>query len=200
MRNTKDFSEKASRYEIRIAGSGGQGIIVAGIILAEAAILEGRFVAHSQNYGPEVRGGTSVSEVVLGKAEIDYPLTLNLDILLALTQKACDQNLPDMKPEGLVIVNSDLVEGVIWGKVARLPFLHIAQAVGEDRAINMAALGALASFCPLISRRSLVRVMAKRLPVEKVKANLLAFDEALKLARKLKKSLNFAETKEEFEI
>jgi len=196
----KELSEKQSRYDIRIAGSGGQGIILAGIILAEAAILGGRFVAQSQNYGPEARGGVSIAQVVLSEVEIDYPWVFNLDLLLALTQKACDDNLADMKPEGVVIVDSDLVERVLWGKVARLPFLRIARGLGEERAINMAALGGLASFCPFISRRCLATAMAKRLPSAKVAANLLAFDEALKLAPKFKRTPKFSEVKEEFEI
>ena len=196
----KELSEKELRYDIRIAGSGGQGIILAGIILAEAAMLEDRFVAQSQNYGPEARGGVSIAQVVLSEVEIDYPWVFNLDLLLALTQKACDDNLADMKPEGIVIVDSDLVERVLWEKVIRLPFGQIARGLGEERAINMAALGGLACFCPFISRRSLATAMAKRLPSAKVAANLLAFDEALKLAHNLRRSLKSVETGEEFEI
>ena len=203
MKNTKNFSDKNSRYEIRISGSGGQGIVLAGIILAEAAILEGRYTVQSQNYGPEARGGTSTSEVILSDAEIDYPRALELDLLIALTQDACDKNLPDMKAEGLVVVDSDLVHRVLWGKLAPLPFTRIAQGVGEKRAINMAALGALAAFCPSISPDSLSKVIATRLPPAKVSANLLAFDKALKLAHNLSKSLKSAESaeaKDEFEI
>ncbi len=200
MKSTGNSSEKNSRYEIRIAGSGGQGIILAGIMLAEAAILDGRHVVQSQIYGPETRGGNSIAEVILSDTEIDYPQALALDLLVALTQEACERNLPDMKEEGLVIVDSDLVHGVAWGRVVSLPFGQIARKAGEQRAINMAALGAIVPFCPGISCDSLAKVMAKRLPSAKVSANLLAFDDALKLARKLKGSLRAAETKEEFEI
>ena len=200
MKNARNSTEKNSRYEIRIAGSGGQGIILAGIILAEAALLDGRYVAQSQSYGPETRGGNSISEVILSDTEIDYPQASALDLLVALTQEACDCNLPDMKMAGLVIVDSDLVNGVPWGRVVSLPFWQIAQRAGEPRAINMAALGAISSFCPGVSRHSLAKVMAKRLPSDKVSANLLAFDEALKLARKLKGSLRTVETKEDLEI
>lgn len=194
MKNTRNLS----RYEIRVAGSGGQGIILAGIMLAEAAILDGRYVAQSQSYGAEVRGGISVSEVILSDVEIDYPRALELDLLTALTQETCDRNLPNLKAEGLVIVDSDLVHRVLWGKVVSLPFGQIARGVGEERAINMAALGAVVSFCPSVSRDSLAKVMAKRLPSAKVAANLQAFDEALKLAHNL--SLKSVDTKEEFEI
>ena len=200
MENIKNFPNKNSRYEIRVAGSGGQGIVLAGIILAEAAILDSRYVAQSQSYGPEARGGNSISEVILSDMEIDYPRALELDILVALSQEACDRNLPDMKMEGLVVIDSDLVHRVLWGKVARLPFAQIARGVGEERAINMAALGAIGSFCPGVSRGSLARVITKRLPSGKVKVNLMAFDEALKAARNLKGSLKSAGPKEEFEI
>jgi len=193
-------SEKHSRYEIRIAGSGGQGIILAGIMLAEAAILDGRHVAQSQSYGPEARGGRSVSEVILSDIEIDYPRTLELDLLVALTQEACDRNLPDLKTEGLVVVDSELVHRVIWGKVASLPFQQIAQGVGEKRAINMAALGAIVSFCPSVSRDSVAKVMAKRLPSAKVTANLRAFDEAIRFTHSLRGKLKYIDIKDEFEI
>ena len=200
MKNARNFSQKNSRYEIRIAGSGGQGIILAGIMLAEAAILDGRYVIQSQSYGPEARGGSSLSEVILSDIEIDYPRALELDLLVALTQEACDRNLLDLKTEGLVVVDSDLVHRVLWGKVASLPFRQIAQGVSEERAINMAALGAVVSFCPCVSRGSLAKVMAKRLPSAKVAANLLAFDETLKLAQTLRGKLKSVDSKEEFEI
>ena len=195
MKNTKN-----SRFEIRIAGSGGQGIILAGIILAEAAILDGSYVTQSQSYGPETRGGNSISEVILGDAEIDYPQAVELDLLIALTQEACDKNLPDVKKEGRVIVDSDLVHKVFWEAVVRLPLRQIAQKVGEERAINMAALGAIVSFCPYLSSNSVTKVMAKRLPPSKVAANTLAFNEASKLVKQLKTGLKPLETREEFEI
>jgi len=163
-------------------------------------MLGGRFVAQSQSYGPEARGGVSIAQVVLSEVEIDYPWPFNLDLLLTLTQKGCDDNLADMKPQGVLIVDSDLVERVLWGKVVRLPFWQIARGLGEEKAINMAALGGLASFCPFISRHCLATAMAKRLPSAKVATNLLAFDEARKLAHNLRRSLKSVETKEEFEI
>ena len=200
MMHKRNLSGKNSRYEIRIAGSGGQGIILAGIILAEAAILDGKYVTQSQNYGPETRGGTSVSEVILSDMEVDYPKAMELDLLVALTQEACDRNLPDMKRDGLVVVDSDLVQRVLWGRLATLPFQQIAQKAGEERAINMAALGAIAAFSTEISSASLKRVMAKRLPSAKVAVNRRAFGQALKIARNLRKGLKSAGTEEEFEI
>ena len=200
MMHKRNLSGKNSRYEIRIAGSGGQGIILAGIILAEAAILDGKYVTQSQNYGPETRGGTSVSEVILSDMEVDYPKAMELDLLVALTQEACDQNLPDMKREGLVVVDSDQVQRVLWRRLATLPFQQIAQKAGEERAINMAALGAIAAFSTEISSASLKKVMAKKLPSANLVVNRRAFGQALKIARNLRKSLKSAGTEEEFEI
>ena len=189
-----------ARYEIRIAGSGGQGIILAGIMLAEAAILDGMYVAQTQNYGPEARGGNSISEVVVSDEEIDYPEALSLDVLVALTQEACVRNLPDLKEGGLVIVDSNLVRWVPWDRVVRLPFQQIARKVGEGRAINMAALGAVAALCPIVSSASVVKVMAKRLPGSKVEANRLAFNEALQATDKLKDGLTSLKPKDQFEL
>ncbi len=192
--------EKNSRYEVRIAGSGGQGIILAGIILAEAAILDGKYVAQTQNYGPEARGGNSVSEVVVSDTEIDYPQAVQLDLLLALTQEACVKNLRALKEGALVIVDSSRVGWVPWNRVARVSFEQIARNAGEIRAVNMAALGAVASLCPIATADSLVAVMGKRLPPSKVEKNVLAFREALQAAEGLRDSLAAVETKDEFEI
>ena len=200
MKNTRNSSNKNKQYEIRIAGSGGQGIILAGIILAEAAVLNGRHVAQSQSYGPEARGGKSTAEVILSDTEIDYPRALGLDLLVALTQEACDWNLRDMKPNGLVVVDSELVKRAYWGKVVSLPFWQIARRAGEGRAINMAALGAIATVYPEVSRDSLAEVMAKRLPPDKVAINLTAFDEALKQARDFGVRTRPVDIKDEFEI
>lgn len=200
MKNAGRSPKKNSRYEIRVAGSGGQGIVLAGIMLAEAAIMDGRYVAQTQNYGPEARGGNSVSEVIVSDEEIDYPEALNLDVLVALTQEACVRNLPNMKEGGLVIADANLVRWVPWDRVARLPFQQIARRAGEGRAINMAALGAVASLCPIVSADSLVKVMARRLPPSKVEANWQAFNEALEATDKLKQGLSSLKPKDEFEI
>lgn len=186
MMSTESYSQKYPRYEIRIAGSGGQGIILAGIILAEAALLDRKYVAQSANYGPEARGGNSVSEVVISDTEIDYPSALELDLLVALSQEACDRNLSGMKEGGSVIVDSNLVTSVPWQTAACLPFGEIAHKAGDRRAINMAALGAVASFCPVISAESIIAVMAKRLPATKVEMNRQAFDEARQAADNLR--------------
>ena len=91
------------RYDIRLSGSGGQGLILMGIILAEAiGIYDGKHVAQTQSYGPEARGGSSKAEIVVSDEEIDYPEGLKLDLLLAMNQKSCDDYYMDLKPDGVL--------------------------------------------------------------------------------------------------
>jgi 2-oxoglutarate ferredoxin oxidoreductase subunit gamma len=198
MRNMKNSPGKEARFEIRLAGSGGQGVILAGIMLAEAATLEGKYAAQSQTYGPEARGGSSRSEVVLSSAEIDYPWSMQTDILVALTQQGYDQNEADLAEDGLVIVDPDAVHRVLRLNTIGIPFRQIARDTGEERSINMAALGAVAAFCPFVSRDSLAAVMAKRLPPAKVDLSLRAFDRAMELAGNT--AIEARGTKEEVEI
>src|SRR3990172_8617479 len=95
------------QYEVRLSGSGGQGIILGGVILAEAAaIYEKKNAVQSQSYGPEARGGASKADVIISDEEIDYPKALKIDVLLALTQEACNKYIKDLKEGGVLIVDS----------------------------------------------------------------------------------------------
>ena len=102
--------ELEDRYEVRLAGEGGQGMILAGIILAEAAaVYDGLNAVQTQSYGPEARGGASRSEVVIAQGEIDYPKVLNPDLVLSMSQEACDRFCDGVKEDGLVVVDSTTV-------------------------------------------------------------------------------------------
>ena len=101
------------RYEMRLSGSGGQGLVLAGLILAEASgIYEGKHVVQTVSYGPAARGGTSRADVVVSDQDIDYPKAMGLDILLAMNQMACDESAGELKPQGLLVVDSHLVTQV----------------------------------------------------------------------------------------
>src|SRR5512147_872639 len=116
----------SSRYEIRLAGSGAQGLILAGIILAEAAgIYDGKFVCQTQSYGPAARGGASKAEVVISDLEIDYPKAIRPDVLLAMNQKSLDTYLGDLKPGGVLLVDADLVREVPQEGAVAIPFTRI---------------------------------------------------------------------------
>ena len=154
-----------SRYEIRLAGSGGQGLILAGIILAEAAgVYDGKFVCQTQSYGPEARGGASKAEVVISDGEIDYPKAIRPDVLLALNQKSLEAFSSDLKPGGLLLVDADLVQEAPASRVLALPFTRIARELGRAMAANIVALGALAQLTGAVSLASLEAAVLARVP------------------------------------
>src|SRR5512136_1035390 len=100
----------SDRYEIRLAGSGGQGLVLGGLILAEAAaVFEGRNATQSQSYGPESRGGASKSEVIISDQEIDYPKATHINLLLLMTEVAAEKYLKDCPETALVVADADLV-------------------------------------------------------------------------------------------
>jgi 2-oxoglutarate ferredoxin oxidoreductase subunit gamma len=155
----------SSRYEIRLAGSGGQGLILAGIILAEAAgVYDGKFVCQTQSYGPEARGGASKAEVVISDAEIDYPKAIQPDVLLALNQRSLEVFSADLKPGGLLLVDADLVKEAPASRVLALPFTRIARELGRVMAANIVALGALAQLTGAVSLESLTAAVLARVP------------------------------------
>jgi len=117
-----------TRTEIRLAGTGGQGLITAGIILAEAAIYDGKNVVQSQSYGPEARGGASKAEVIIAEGPIYYPKTTWVDILLAMSQKACDQYLYDLTMDGIFIADTTNVTQIPTSRAIAIPI------TGETRA------------------------------------------------------------------
>jgi len=174
------------RFEIRLSGSGGQGIILASIILAEAAgIFEGYNVSQTQSYGPEARGGRCKAEVVISSRQIDYPKAVQLDIMLAMNQASCDAYFYDFKPNGLLLVDSGLVGQVPTSRVVALPFTEISREVaGRDLGANIVALGALGHFCPLLSRKSLEAALSARVPPETRKINRKALQAGIKAAEK----------------
>jgi 2-oxoglutarate ferredoxin oxidoreductase subunit gamma len=179
------------RYDIRLSGSGGQGLILMGIILAEAiGIYDGKFVAQTQSYGPEARGGSSKAEVVVSDTEIDYPKALKLDILLCMNQKSCDDFYMDLKPEGILIVDSTFVTQIPTVKAFQIPFTRIArEKLGKEMAANIVALGAISKLTAIVSPKAIEKALLARVPkgTEKLnrdalKAGITAAKRALKRA------------------
>jgi 2-oxoglutarate ferredoxin oxidoreductase subunit gamma len=183
------------RYEIRLSGSGGQGLILMGIILAEAiGIYDGKFVAQTQNYGPEARGGSSKSEVIVSDEEIDYPKAMQLDLLLAMNQKACDEFYPDLKPEGLLIVDSTFVTQVPTSKTFQIPFTRIAREKFKREVVaNIIALGALTQLSPIISSKAVESAVLARVPKGTEKLNRDALKAGIAAAKRAKKEWMEAE-------
>ena len=179
-----------SRYEIRLSGSGGQGLILMGIILAEAiGIYEGKYVSQTQSYGPEARGGSSKSEVIVSDEEIDYPKAMSLDLLLAMNQKACDEFYPDLKPEGVLIVDSTFVTQVPTPKAFQIPFTRIAREKFKREVVaNIIALGALSQLTPIVSPKATESAVLARVPKGTEKLNRDALRAGMSAAKRAKEA------------
>jgi 2-oxoglutarate ferredoxin oxidoreductase subunit gamma len=175
------------RYEVRLSGSGGQGIILASVVMAEAvAVHEGLQVSQTQSYGPEARGGRCKAEVVISDKEIDYPKVIQLDLLLAMNQEACDAYFFDFKPNALLLADSTFVEQLPTSRAISIPFTRIARdEIGKEMTANMVALGAIAAVCPLIKEKNMEKAIVARSPGGTGDINRKAFRAGVKALKKL---------------
>lgn len=178
---------KDDRYEIRFGGSGGQGIILAAVIFAEAAgIYEGYNVCQTQSYGPEARGGKSKAEVVISASEIDYPKVIHMDLFLALNQAALDAYFFDFKPNGILLADSTFVEQVPTSRALVLPFTKIARdELGKEIVANIVALGAVGCLCNKVSLHSLEKAVIARVPPQFKELNIKALHAGDKAAKEV---------------
>jgi len=179
------------RYEVCLTGSGGQGIILSGIILAEAlGLYGGKFVAQTQSYGPEARGGASRTEVIVSDEEIDYPKAIKLDLLLAMNQKSCDEYYRDLKEDGMLIVDSTFVTQVPTSKAIQIPFTKIArEKFHREIVANIISLGTITEFMDIISPKDMEAAVLARVPKGTEKLNRDAFKAGGMAARKFKESI-----------
>lgn len=177
------------RYDIRLSGSGGQGLILMGIILAEAiGIYDGKYVAQTQSYGPEARGGSSKAEIVVSDEEIDYPEALRLDLLLAMNQKSCDDYYMDLKPDGILIVDSTFVKQVPIPRAYQIPFTQMARDMFKREMVaNIIALGAISRLTSIVSVNAIQAALLARVPKGTEKLNRSALRAGINAAKKVEK-------------
>ncbi len=153
--------------QLRLSGTGGQGLILGGIILAEAALLDGKLAIQSQSYGPEARGGSSKSEVIISDKAIHYPKVETPNVVLAMSQEACKKYTTDLPAEGILITDSLFVQELPAhaGKIYELPITHTAKEdLGKALFANIIALGALVKITGVVSKESLVKAVLARVP------------------------------------
>jgi 2-oxoglutarate ferredoxin oxidoreductase subunit gamma len=152
--------------QIRLSGAGGQGLITAGIILAEAAVLDGKNAVQTQSYGPEARLGASKSEVIISSRKIAYPQVTKPDILLCLSQDAYEKYAAQTNPDTVIILDSGTVEcKAPDGKlIYQFPITEAATKVGSKVAANVVALGVIGALVGLVTSESLRRAVTKRVP------------------------------------
>jgi len=179
-----------ANYEVRLSGSGGQGLILAGIILARAAVIEKRRVTQTQSYGPESRGGYSRADVIISDDEIYFPEATNFNCLLALTQEACDVYLFDLRENGILIIDTTFVKNLALAaeNTYELPFTDIAQEkLGSPITTNIMSLAFLVKITGIVKEESLKLSIAETVKPAFVDLNHKAMNIDFELARKYKK-------------
>jgi len=174
------------RLELRIAGTGGQGLILSGKMLAEALARSNLRVAQSQTYEPTSRGGFCNSDLVVTANEIDYPLATQFDALVLLDQLAVAPSLPLAKPGALVIADTRLCTDIPDGDydVHRLPLTRAALELGSERVANIVALGALAACTAVCGRSALEEAVRGQTPRSFLDLNLDALAAGYRLAQR----------------
>lgn len=180
----------SDRYEIRFSGSGGQGMILAGIIMAEAAAIYGdKNAVQSQSYGPESRGGASKAEVIISPQPIDYPKATAIDCMLAMTQEACTKYHYDVKEGGILLIDSEEVKTVPQGKFRLLSFPITGTAreeLGKTIVANIISLGMITELTGCVSHEAIEKAVLSRVPAAFLELNKKALQIGFEKAKLLK--------------
>jgi 2-oxoglutarate ferredoxin oxidoreductase subunit gamma len=166
--------------EIRIAGFGGQGVILAAAVIGKAvAIFEGGYATMTQSFGPEARGGSSSAQVILSSEPILYPYVTQPDVLVVMSQEACTRFAPQLKPGGILIAERELVrlDSIRAGQtVYSVPATRLAEELGRKVVLNIVMVGFFGAVTRLVEPGALRKAVADSVPPAMQKLNLQAYD------------------------
>ena len=178
------------RNRLVFSGSGGQGVVTASIILAEAAVLHENLMAvQSQSYGPEARGGATRSDIIISNSEINYPKVIQPNVLVCLTQKAYNKFYPIIRPGGLLISDTRFVktERKVDAQQIELPmFQTVLDKIGKPIVFNICVLGVVIMLTDLVKPESIRKVLKARIPSNFLEMNFSALKLGIELAEELK--------------
>ncbi len=176
MRKKSKLGTVTPTVVVRLGGTGGQGLLLAGRLLAEAAALhDDRDILLTNSYGPEARGGASRSEVVIGKGEIDILHASKVNVLVCLSQNACDRYCDDLGESGLLIVDATNVTVVPTSRAVEVPMTALAvRELGNRMVTNVISVGVLAGVTKLVSQSALMQAVTSIAPVRFRDLNLNA--------------------------
>ncbi len=178
-----------SRVEIKIGGFGGQGVIMAGMIIGKAAsIYDGKDATLTQSFGPEARGGSCSGQVVVNTDRNLYPMVTNPDILMAMSQPAFLKFLPEVRPEALILYESSLVKpGELPGshKVYGIPATKFAEELGRKMVLNIVMVGFFTALSDVCSEQAMRKAVESSVPRGTERLNLSAFERGFTYGRQL---------------
>ena len=166
------------RIEIRIAGLGGQGVVLAGHILGKAAAYDGLQVVQTQSYGAEARGSAAKSEIIISDQKIGFPMVRNSDILVAMSQAALDTNRKELKENGTLLIDEDTVKNtpVTKAKLFKIPATKTAESRLKSKMYaNIIMLGALSKITGLVKAQMVEKAIRDSVPENLKQANIEAF-------------------------
>lgn len=168
------------RQEIRIAGFGGQGVVLAGYILGKAlALYSDHEAVMTQSHGPEARGGASSADLVVSEEPIAYPFVQHPDILVALSQEAYSKFRPTAKPQALVLIDRDLVNIDDNDHVRAIPATQLAEDLGHRIVANVVMLGYFTAVTELVHPDSMIKALEASLKPKILAINIDAFNAGL---------------------
>lgn len=178
------------RYDVQIAGFGGQGVLLAGNLLAYAAIDQGKNVCYFPSYGVEKRGGSATCTVVIADGAVGSPVVGHPSALVALNQNSLERLGARVRPGGVCIVNSSLADAATLDRddidIVAVAMNEIAMELGDARMVNMVALGAYVALTVAVEVASLASALREALPERNhrfIPANLKAIEAGARMAR-----------------
>ncbi len=175
--------------EIRIAGFGGQGVILSAIVIGKAAsIFEGAFATMTQSFGPEARGGACSAQVILSDQPVLYPYVTAPDILVVMSQEAYTRFTPQLKPGGILIVEEDLVhisDLPAETRVYSVPATRLAEELGKRMVLNIVMVGFFGAVTGLLQAVALRNAVGDSVPPSFRELNLKAFDKGFEFGQSL---------------
>ncbi|MFC2025939.1 2-oxoacid:acceptor oxidoreductase family protein [Chloroflexota bacterium] len=164
------------RKEIRIAGFGGQGIVLAGYILGKAlSLYDGLEAVMTQSYGPEARGGASSANVIASDEPIDYPFIQRPDILVAISQEAYSKFRPTVKPDSLILIDGELIKPFDNDHPQEIPATSFAEELGRRIVTNIVMMGFFTAVTDVVSRGAMEKAIESSVKSKTVPLNMAAF-------------------------
>jgi 2-oxoglutarate ferredoxin oxidoreductase subunit gamma len=168
------------RQELRIAGFGGQGVVLAGYVLGKAlALYSDKEAVMTQSHGPEARGGASSADLVVSTEQIAYPFVQNPDYLVALSQEAYTKFKLSVKPEAMVLIDRDLVQPEGGEPVYAIPATQFAEDMGRRIVANVVMLGYVTALTGIVKPGAMLRSLEDTLDARNLRLNIKAFEAGL---------------------
>jgi 2-oxoglutarate ferredoxin oxidoreductase subunit gamma len=171
---------------VKIAGFGGQGVVLASIILGRAALVDGRYATQTASYGSESRGGECKSEIVVSGSKIDYPLVDKVQTLVVMSQPALSKYIDDLLSGGTLLVDPDMVKEMPRRsdiEIVKVPATRTAEALGRRIVANMVMLGALQEKTRIVSKEALLQAVKENVPLKTVDLNAEAIEKGIRLVK-----------------